>query len=108
MSKEIPTPGQVATNEAAKQAVMLVFAVVTVLIFIPIQRRMLDQMTAKVQERVDSSAAAAERMKQAQQAERRWDRLGNYLFDVRLFEGARRAWARARKARAEYEDARSV
>ena len=103
------TPRKVAENEAARQAVTLVFTVVTIGILIVMQRKggLGDMMQAQ-HDRVDPSGAARRRMAAAQRAAARWDRAADYLFRVDLVTLARQANQRAEAAREAFERERYV
>lgn len=82
------TPGQVASNEAARQAVMLIFGVVGVIILMPLYRKIAEQQGRQmrhgmridpVMERIE--AAEAEQAARARRA-RKWHRVADVLWPV--------------------------
>lgn len=89
-----PTPGQVAQNEAAKQAVVLVFGLVTAVIIMRLQRKMVHQLTQPP----DVDAERTERMRFALKTEAVWNRIGAWASKAAVA-----AWRMGDKARAAYE-----
>lgn len=82
------TPGQVASNEAARQAVMLIFGVVGVIILMPLYRKIAEQQGRQIRHgmRIDPvmeriEAAEAEQAARARRA-RRWQRAADVLWPV--------------------------
>lgn len=96
-------PAETAKNEAARQAVMLAFGVVGLLIVIPLYRRLAEQQAAAMRAAADPSEQAAARMRRAQNDAKRWDRLQTVFMRY----GPQRAfwWAhdRAERARRAYD-----
>jgi len=100
------TPGEAARAEAARQAVVLGFAVLTVVALLPFQRRLIDMLTTGEREHMDPSGVREDRMRAAQQAARRWDDAARVLWQVGPWRAARWAHRRAEAARRAYEDER--
>lgn len=100
------TPADVAKNEAARQAVMLIFGALTLLALMPLQRRMMDQLTRTVTDQHDPSGAARKRMQDAQQGAGRWDRAARLLWTYGPARAALWAHRRAEAARQAYEQER--
>lgn len=97
------TPGETARNEAAKQAVVLVFAVLGAVAMLPLYRRITEAQAAAMRQVVDPTEAQRDRMRGHLESAKRWDRVASACF---LF-GTQRAfwWAhdKAEKSRAAYE-----
>jgi hypothetical protein len=99
MSPE-PGPRQVAENEAARQSVALAFGIAGVIVVLLLQKKYgpLQAMLAHA----DPSAESLRRMESAQAAKRRWSRVADWLWSVRL-PGWRTALAKAESAHQAYE-----
>lgn len=100
MSEQPLGPREIARNEAAKQAVLFVFGVVTVVVFALVQRKM-------QQDAIDANdwlpGSSERRMRKALQEAEKWDRIAAYLFRIDLVQLAQKAHQRAEAARAVYE-----
>ena len=99
---ETLTPGQVAQNEAAKQAVVLVFGLVTVLIIMQMQKKMARDMGEAAREGSMPDSARSRRMQDAKRMEHLWDAAGSRVMKWAL-KLADIAWKRAEQARQSYE-----
>lgn len=97
------TPAETARNEAAKQAVAMGFAIVGILIMIPLYRKMGREFAASQIAQTDPIERSIASARAAQQAAKRWDKLSTILFRY----GPSRAywWAsdRAEAARKAYD-----
>jgi hypothetical protein len=108
--QQIPTPGDVARTEAARQAVMLGFGLLGAVALIAMQRKFGGGLFEAIQmeaDKVDPSGAARRRMDQALKDEARWRRAALVLWRVGPWRAARWAHRNAEKARARYEGERS-
>jgi hypothetical protein len=94
----LPTPAQVAQNEIAKQTVMLIFGIVTAVIVMKLQSRMVQQMSEHMREGGDPDAARTRRMQEARRLEQAWHKVASWTGAL-----AMRAYRQADKARASYE-----
>lgn len=103
------TPAETARNEAAKQAVMLVFGIAAALLMLPLYKRLAEQQAEAmasqahlISERADPVMERIRRAQAALETAKRWDRIAGMLFVL----GPQRAfwWAhdQAEKARAIY------
>jgi len=97
------SPAEAARTEAARQAVALAFAAVTVVALLPFQRRLIDMLMSGEREEVNPSGAREDRMRAAQQAAGRWDRATALLWQYGPWRAARWAHRRAEAARRAYE-----
>jgi hypothetical protein len=100
---ETRTPAEVAQAEAARQAVILVFAALTLIALMPLQRRLVEQMTAGMRDPRDTSGAQEARMRAAAQAASRWDKAAAVLWQVGPWRAARWCHRRAEAAREAYQ-----
>jgi len=82
-----PTPAQVAQTEAAKQAVAFVFGLLTLVVMVKLQKKMI----ASQREATAPDAERTERMVWAKRSERAWAWLAGV------------AWRKAESARLSYE-----
>src|SRR5271169_132682 len=103
MADETLTPAQIAQNEAARQAVMLVFGLVTAVIFMQMQRKM-QQEAIETQRNPD--IVRTSRMEEAKRIERMWSKVGSWTLKLAL-KVADRAWKLEEKARQSYEKDRA-
>lgn len=104
-----PTPAETARNEAAKQAVMLGFALVTFALMWPLYRKMAMQQAETMRNLLPHDPVMREvtdreaRQQAAQRAAKRWDRLSTVLFRYGPSRSFSWAWGRAEKVRKAYD-----
>lgn len=92
-----PGPREIAQNEAARQAVILVFGLASAYLLLFIHKQMMREFMPGS----ENSRAAAALIR-----ERRWGKTAVYLWTAGLLGAARWAEMRSVRARAEYESLR--
>lgn len=92
------TPGEAASVEAARQAVIFAFGIAGAIVLLWMSERQHEHMAATL-----GLGGSEGRMRRAQQSADRWDKLARWFFIHRAFGPAREAHKRAEKARAAYE-----
>lgn len=94
MADDQRSASDAAKAEAARQAVILAAGLLTLIMAIPLQRKLMSTLR---------DDPAETRMREALKRASRWDRTAGILFNCALYPAAGWAWSRARKARADYE-----
>lgn len=93
------TPGEIAANEAARQAVILAFGLTGAIVVMLLQRQIMREL-------MPDSVTLTQRIEAALARERRWGKAAVRLWQAGFLRAARWAEDRAQRARREYESLR--
>ena len=94
------SPAETAKEEAARQAVGLLFGLAAAALFVLVQKKM---GAVGIQDYLDPQGAPLRRMEAAKRAQERWDRVSVWCWRFGPWQAAMVAHRRAEAARRRYE-----